>query len=306
MIANLIEGIATRLGLQHDRSFATAVVQPRQGRYRPRMNSVESCRRAGEMLARAEAVVVLTGAGISTESGIPDFRSPGGLWDRYDPTKLTFDRFCASAETRRDYWRLATETYPLLTRAEPNPAHLAVAAIEASGRLLKLVTQNIDGLHQRAGNSEQRTVEIHGSSLKAHCIDCGRPHDRAELHRRLLAGEIAVPECEACGGRVKPSTISFGQAMPEKETAEAFDAARDCDLMIVVGSSLQVYPAAALPDEAVRSGASLVIVNREPTPKDENATVIVRGSAAETMSLILKHAGDISAGFKAAADPMLR
>lgn len=236
-------------------------------------------------------MVFLTGAGVSTESGIPDFRSPGGLWSRYDPTKLTFDLFCSREETRRTYWQIATESYPVLRRAEPNAAHRAIVAVEKAGKLRKLVTQNIDGLHGKAGTSPAHIIEIHGSSLRASCIACGIEYDREALHQSLAAGRIEIPTCEDCGGPIKPATISFGQAMPEKETKDAFEAAADCDLFVVVGSSLQVYPAASLPDVAVRSGASLLIVNNEATPKDAMASALLRGSAGESMSLLVRAAG---------------
>ena len=247
--------------------------------------------RAASLLANARSVVFLTGAGISTESGIPDFRSPGGLWTRYDPRKLTFDLFCAREDTRRDYWKLATESYPVLRDAEPNAAHRAIATVEKAGKLLKLVTQNIDGLHRKAGSSRERLIEIHGSSLRATCIECGAEHDREQLHARLLRGDIEVPYCDTCGGPVKPATISFGQSMPERETREAFAAAAACDLFVVVGSSLVVYPAASLPETAVDAGAALVIVNNEATPMDHLAVALLRGSAGESMSLLLRAAG---------------
>jgi len=256
-------------------------------------------REAARLLARAQSVVFLTGAGISTESGIPDFRSPGGLWTRYDPRKLTFDLFCAHESTRRDYWKLATESYPVLRRAEPNAAHRAIVAVERAGKLSCLVTQNIDGLHCRAGSSRERVIEIHGSSLAASCIECGAAHDREQIHEDLVRqlaeagedGEIAVPYCDRCGGPVKPATVSFGQAMPVAETERAFAAASACDLFIVVGSSLVVYPAAGLPEVAVRAGAPLVIVNNEETPLDRLADVVLRGSAGESMSLLVRAAG---------------
>jgi NAD-dependent deacetylase len=241
-------------------------------------------------LRRASRVVVLTGAGISTESGIPDFRSPGGLWSRYDPTALTFDRFLASEDTRRLYWEIATQSYPLMRDAAPNAAHRAVAAIERAGKLLLLVTQNVDGLHHKAGNSVERTIEIHGSALRALCVDCGASHDREEVHRRVLGGDV-IPACDVCHGRLKPATVSFGQAMPERETAAAYAAATDCDLMIVVGSSLVVYPAAGIPEVAARSGAGLVIVNREATPLDSLAAAVVHGAAGESLSRILEAGG---------------
>ncbi len=254
------------------------------------MSDGDPCKAAGELLRRAERVLVLTGAGISTESGIPDFRSPGGLWSRYDPTELTFDRFRRSEETRRIYWRIAAESYPVLRDAEPNAAHRAVVAIERSGKLLGLVTQNIDGLHQKAGSDPAKTIEIHGTALRVACIDCGAEHDREQVHRRVLAGD-ATPSCDHCGGPLKPATISFGQAMPERETAEAFRLAASCDLVIVIGSSLVVYPAAAIPEEAVRAGAPLIIVNREPTSQDRSAAVVVHGAAGESMSRIVEYAG---------------
>jgi len=241
------------------------------------------------MLRRSERVVVLTGAGISTESGIPDFRSPGGLWSRYDPAALTYDRFLRSEETRRLYWDIATQSYPVMRDAEPNAAHQAVAAIEKAGKLLLLVTQNVDGLHAKAGSTRERTIEIHGSALRATCLDCGAEHDREDLHRRILAGE-AVPVCDWCAGRVKPATVSFGQAMPERETAAAFAAAGDADLMLVIGSSLVVYPAAGIPECAVDAGVPLIIVNREPTPLDSAAAVVVHGAASESMSRIVEAA----------------
>ena len=258
---------------------------------KPRSSDDSSLARAGALLAGARSVVFLTGAGISTESGIPDFRSPGGLWSRHDPRKLTFDLFCLHEQTRRDYWKLATETYPVLRDAEPNAAHRAIVAVEKAGKLGRLVTQNIDGLHRKAGNSSEAIIEIHGSSLRATCIECGAACDRELLHRSIVEGEVDVPYCEVCGGPVKPATISFGQAMPERETHEAFAAASACDLFIVVGSSLVVYPAASLPETAVSAGAPLVIVNNEPTPIDGLADAVLRGSAGESMSLLLRAAG---------------
>ncbi len=258
--------------------------------YARRVNGADACLRAGELLRGASRVVVLSGAGISTESGIPDFRSPGGIWSRYDPTALTFDRFCASEQTRVLYWQIATDAYPIMRDALPNAAHAAVALIECAGRLLRLVTQNVDGLHHKAGSSAGRTIEIHGSALRVRCVGCGSEDDREDVHRRVLAGERA-PGCRDCGEPLKPATISFGQAMPERETFDAFAAARQSDLMIVIGSSLVVYPAAAIPEEAVRAGAPLVIVNREPTPQDDAATVVVRGAAGEAMSRIVHAAG---------------
>jgi NAD-dependent deacetylase len=244
---------------------------------------------AAALLGGARDLVVLTGAGVSTESGIPDFRSPGGLWTRYDPTKLTFDRFCSSAETRRQYWEMGNELYPALRDAQPNAAHRVLAALERRGGLRRIVTQNVDGLHQRAGSSAGAIIEIHGSALEVGCLSCGARQDRGAVQARFAAGEHDL-RCR-CGGLLKPATISFGQAMPERETAMAFADAAAADLFLVVGSSLAVYPAADLPRIAVENGAPLVIVNREPTPYDEHAEVVLHGSAGPTLAAIAAQLG---------------
>jgi NAD-dependent deacetylase len=240
--------------------------------------------RAATLLGEARRLVVLTGAGISTESGIPDFRSPGGLWTRYDPTKLTFDKFCASAETRRTYWEMGNELFPALRDAQPNTAHRVLAALERRGGLLRIVTQNVDGLHQKAGSSASVMIEIHGTALEVGCLTCGARQDRGPVQARFAAGEHDL-RCE-CGGLLKPATISFGQAMPERETAQAFADAAAADVFLVIGSSLAVYPAAGLPRVAVDNGAPLVIVNREPTPYDDYAELVLHGSAGETLGAV--------------------
>jgi NAD-dependent deacetylase len=232
---------------------------------------------------------VLTGAGVSTESGIPDFRSPGGLWTRYDPTKLTFDRFCASAETRRLYWEMGNELYPALRDAQPNAAHRVLAAYERRGGLRRIVTQNVDGLHQRAGSSAHAVIEIHGTALEVGCLTCGARQDRGAVQARFQAGERDL-RCE-CGGLLKPATISFGQAMPERETAQAFADAAAADVFLVIGSSLAVYPAAGLPKVALESGVPLVIVNRDETPYDPYADVVVHAGAGPTLSAIAERIG---------------
>ena len=244
---------------------------------------------AAALLGSARNLVVLTGAGISTESGIPDFRSPGGLWTRYDPTKLTFDRFCSSAETRRQYWEMGNELYPALRDAQPNAAHRVLAALERRGGLRRIVTQNVDGLHQRAGSSAGAIIEIHGTALEVGCLSCGVRQDRGAVQARFAAGEHDL-RCP-CGGLLKPATISFGQAMPERETAMAFADAAAADVFLVVGSSLAVYPAADLPRIAIENGAPLVIVNREPTPYDEHAEVVLHGRAGPTLAAIAAQLG---------------
>ncbi|MCC6847177.1 MAG: Sir2 family NAD-dependent protein deacetylase [Deltaproteobacteria bacterium] len=245
--------------------------------------------RAAALVGGARRLVVLTGAGISTESGIPDFRSPGGLWTRYDPRKLTFDRFCASAETRRLYWEMGNDLFPALRDAHPNTAHRVLAALERRGGLLRIITQNVDGLHQKAGSSPEAMIEIHGTALEVGCLTCGARQDRGPVQARFAAGEHDL-RCD-CGGLLKPATISFGQAMPERETVQAFADAAAADVFLVVGSSLEVYPAAGLPRAAVESGAALVIVNREPTPYDDDAEAALHGSSGETLGAIAARLG---------------
>jgi NAD-dependent deacetylase len=248
------------------------------------MSSPADLDTAAALLGGAERLVVLTGAGISTESGIPDFRSPGGIWSRYDPREHTFQRFVASAAARRKYWEMGKELYPLLRDAQPNTAHRALAALERRGGLRRIVTQNVDGLHHKAGSSRAAVIEIHGTALEVACLDCGDRQDRAPVQARFAAGDTD-PRC-TCGGMLKPATISFGQAMPERETAFAMDEAASADAFLVVGSSLVVYPAASVPEVAVRNGVPLVIVNREETHLDPHAEVVIHASAAETLGAI--------------------
>ena len=249
----------------------------------------ETIAEAAEILGAARDLVVLTGAGVSTESGIPDFRSPGGLWTRYDPRELTFDRFCASAETRRLYWEMGQELYPVLRAAQPNPAHRVLAAFERRGTLRRIVTQNVDGLHQRAGSSDAKVIEIHGTALVVGCLSCGERQDREAVQARFAAGETDL-RCN-CGGLLKPATISFGQAMPERETTMAFADAAAADVFLVVGSSLVVYPAAGLPRAALENGARLVIVNREPTPYDPVADLVVHTDAGPALAAVAELLG---------------
>ena len=246
----------------------------------------DALRRATEILAECERLVVLSGAGISTESGIPDFRSPGGIWDKYDPAEFTYQNFVANPAHRRRYWQMGREIFPVIAQAEPNAAHRAVAALEQRGKVRAVVTQNIDGLHQKAGSSPERVIEIHGTALEVVCLSCEDRQPRDIVQERVAAGE-EDPRCRLCGGLLKPATISFGQAMPERETAAAFEHAERCDAMLVIGSSLVVYPAAYLPKRAVERGARLVILNLQPTPYDDVAEAVLRGRAGETMTRLL-------------------
>ena len=242
------------------------------------------------LLEPARRIVVFSGAGISTESGIPDFRGPGGVWEKFDPNEFHIDRFMASAESRRKYWRRNTEMYHAISQARPNAAHLAVTSLFGVGRLEAVITQNVDGLHQQAGLPAEQVVELHGSTRWVSCLSCGwRAPREAYQHRVSADGE--APPCEACGGHTKPATISFGQGLVPETLRRAAEATAACDLFIVVGSSLVVYPAAALPLEAARRGVPLVIVNQEPTPMDAEAALVLREPAGVVLGTAVQALG---------------
>ncbi len=243
-------------------------------------------KRAAALIGGARKVVAFTGAGVSTESGIPDFRSPGGIWEKYQP--VYYDDFLSSEEARREYWLRSRAIYPVLRDAVPNPTHLALAELEKMGKLDCIITQNIDRLHHKAGNSAENVIEIHGTVAYAACQECGKIYDRNELQKRLEEKEEpAVPLCTSCGGPVKDATVSFGQPMPEKEMAEAGRRAQRCDVMLTLGSSLVVYPAAYLPQQAQQAGARMIIVNREPTPLDPIADVVIHAKTGTAMERIV-------------------
>jgi len=241
-----------------------------------------SIERGIELIKGAEHILVFSGAGLSTESGIPDFRSPGGLWSKYDPSEFYFDRFLSEERARATYWKMSTESYHIMKDARPNRAHLAVKTLETMGKLLAVITQNIDRLHHKAGNSPDRIIEIHGTLFSVSCLSCGKTYDRDDIDDRITSG-VAVPTCDDCGGILKPDTISFGQAMPEDKMAKSFTLARESDLCMALGSSLVVYPAASIPSVALESGAKLMIINRDETPLDPEADVVVHGSLSEVL-----------------------
>lgn len=231
----------------------------------------------------AKAVTAFTGAGISTESGISDFRSPGGVWDRY--RVVTYQEFLSSHESRVDYWKMKKELFYEMKDARPNKAHLALAELERMGKLDCLVTQNIDGLHQEAGSTN--VIELHGTNRKAICVKCGRLWPIEEIQVILETGNLD-PRCDTCGGFIKPATISFGQSMPEREMLRAYECAVRCDLLLMIGSSLQVEPAASIPREAKRMGAELIFINRSETPYDHLAAVVFRESAGQVTADIVE------------------
>lgn len=225
------------------------------------------------MIEAARRVVVFTGAGISTESGIPDFRSPTGVWQTAKP--VMFQDFVASAAARREAWRRKFHSDAVLLSARPNRGHRAVALLVRQGKVPAVITQNIDGLHQASGIAPGRVIELHGNGTYAHCLDCGERHELETL-REVFAREGDVPDCALCGGLIKSATVSFGQAMPERPMARAREETLAADLFLVLGSSLVVHPAAGFPELAKRNGAGLVIVNNEPTPLDDIADLVIR------------------------------
>jgi NAD-dependent deacetylase len=238
--------------------------------------------RAADLIATSGPLVVFTGAGVSTESGIPDFRSPTGIWARYDPDDVSYQSFMRSAEGRRKYWALGRELYATVRDARPNPAHHAITELDRLGLLDCVITQNIDNLHQRAGIAAERVIELHGNGTRARCLACAVEVSRDELQARLEGGE-AVPDCRRCGGVVKPYTVLFGEPMPARETRVAEERARAAGCFVVVGSSLVVYPAAYMPLYAREAGARLVIVNLTPTHLDHLADVVIAGKAGTVM-----------------------
>jgi NAD-dependent deacetylase len=248
----------------------------------------DKLRQIAKRIIASKRVIVFSGAGLSTESGIPDFRSPGGVWDRYDPEDFDFQNFLVSETSREKYWQMATEMYESIKPAQPNLAHLAIAELEKLGKLDCIITQNIDGLHFKAGNSEGKVLQLHGTAIFVSCLSCKKRYDRDEIQERIRKG-LKAPRCDDCGGLLKPATISFGQSMPEKETQEAYHRSSLCDLFIVIGSSLVVQPAASMPLVAKRNGAKLVIINRDPTPYDDMADFVLHGQAGPTMAKILEY-----------------
>ena len=238
--------------------------------------------RARELFGAARRITALTGAGISTASGIPDFRGPDGLWTRNpQAARLSdIDSYLADEDVRAQAWRARAENPAW--HAEPNAAHRAFVDLEASGRLGALLTQNIDELHQRAGLSRDRVLELHGTMRRTICVHCGASGDMLKVLQRVADGE-RDPDCRSCGGILKSATVFFGQALDGEVLREARRASLDCDLFVAAGTSLSVYPAAAFAEMAARAGAKLIICNAEPTPYDEIADAVLRGPLTEVL-----------------------
>jgi NAD-dependent deacetylase len=234
----------------------------------------------GDMIAAASSIVPFTGAGISTECGIPDFRSPGGLWTRNRP--IPYDEFVASRDARDEAWRRRFAMEPTFAAARPGRGHRALASLYKAGKIPAIVTQNIDNLHQLSGFRANDVVELHGNTTYARCIGCGQAYDLLWVKARFEESN-AAPDCAACGEPVKTATVSFGQAMPEDAMRRATELAGRCDLFLAIGSSLVVWPAAGFPLMAKNRGAQLVIINNEPTEQDDIADLVIRHDIGETL-----------------------
>lgn len=243
-------------------------------------------RTLAEWLATSRRAVAFTGAGISTESGIPDFRSPGGVWSQSKP--VNFDEFLASPAARHEYWRQKSLTHFEFIQATPNAGHRALAAWESVGRIRAVITQNIDGLHSEAGS--RNVLELHGTARLVRCLECEQESAADPWVRQFLDTQ-QVPDCPACGGILKHATISFGQALDEATLARSHEFSSDCDLFLAIGSSLVVQPAAALPVLAKDCGARLAIINRDPTPLDGLADLVIHDSIGQTLHDIADQMG---------------
>jgi len=232
------------------------------------------------LLQDSKRAVAFTGAGISTESGIPDFRSPGGIWSKMQP--IMFDDFVNSEDMRREAWRRKIVIDRDFKQATPNRGHRAVAALIEAGRMSEVITQNVDGLHQASGIDDERIIELHGNTTYARCLTCAKRYALEPIIDAFERDET-LPVCEVCGGLIKSATISFGQAMPEAEMQRAERATLACDLFIVLGSSLVVYPAAGFPRLAKDAGARLVIINRDATELDGSADLVIHEGIGDTL-----------------------
>jgi len=246
---------------------------------------LEETEQLAQLIIQSKKMVVFTGAGISTESGIPDFRSPGGIWSRYDPEDFTIQKFLSGRAARKTIWKMSVEG-GLLAEAKPNLAHYAIAELYQLGKLDCVITQNIDNLHQKAGVPEDRVFELHGNMEWVVCLSCQRRFPMREVVGKIKEG-VEVPDCPDCHGILKPDAVFFGEALLHETLREAIRRAQNCDLFIVIGSTLVIYPAAYIPAYARAAGAKLAIINLTPTPFDEEANVVIRGNAGDIMSRVM-------------------
>ena len=243
--------------------------------------------RLRELIEASDTVLPFTGAGISTECGIPDFRSPGGIWTKMRP--IEFGDFLASREMRDESWRRRFAMEDQFVGAKPGRGHLALASLYRAGKAPGVVTQNIDNLHQASGIAPEHVVELHGNTTYASCLSCAKRYELSWVRERYTAGGGRSPDCPDCGGYIKTATVSFGQAMPEAEMRRAQELTEFCDLFLVVGSSLVVWPAAGFPLAAKRNGARLAIINRDPTEFDDIADLVVRHDIGAVLAPFISH-----------------
>lgn len=242
--------------------------------------------KTADLILESRRLVVFTGAGISTESGIPDFRGPQGIWTRFDPDDFTIDKFLNNPDSRRKQWHIFKEGL-MTDKAVPNAAHIAIAELHRMGKLDCVITQNVDNLHQKAGVPDDKVFELHGNMQWAICLECGKRYDFNEIKARLDSGED-IPDCPTCHGMLKPDVVMFGEQLPYEVLEEAGRRAMNSDLFIVIGSTLVVYPAAYMPQYAVQSGAKLVILNIGETLLDRYATVTISAKAGDTMAAVIQ------------------
>jgi len=246
-------------------------------------NNDQNIIKAAELIKEANKIVALTGAGISVESGIPDFRGPSGLWKKYNPEIASSSFFQKNPE---EFWKFSLEVWKTLKRAKPNPAHKALAELEKIGKLQCIITQNIDGLHQKAGS--KKILEIHGSANWLICTVCRARHPSEKIIKQIKSG-MKVPICDLCGGLLRPDAVLFGDMLPQDVFSEAVDEASSSDLMLVVGSSLVVFPAAQLPIFAMKNCARIILINLEKTWFDERADIVIHGKAGDILPKIVKN-----------------
>ena len=247
----------------------------------------EQIERLADMIVYSKRVVVFTGAGISTESGIPDFRGPGGIWEKYDPADFTLQRFLSSPEARKRHWEFYLSG-GFGQDAKPNLAHYAVAELFNMGKVKCVITQNVDNLHQQAGVPEDSVMELHGNMKWVKCLGCGKRTPLDEVVERAKVENLDDPRCPECQGILKPDAVFFGESLPEKALEEATHYSSNCDLFIVIGSTLVVTPAAYMPRYALQGGARLVIINIGSTPLDRQATMLIEAKAGEVMLKVVE------------------
>ncbi len=254
---------------------------------------MDKMQKVADLIHESHKIIVFTGAGISTESGIQDFRSPGGLWQQWNPDELTFDKFMSSRASREHYWGFSRAIWPTMSQAKPNIGHFSIAELFKMGKLDCVVTQNVDGLHQAAGIPDEKVIELHGTIKWVSCLSCGQRWPRQEIEDMMTRSGEKAPECR-CGGYLKQATIAFGQSLPFEALQAAENKSSTCDLFIVAGSSLVVYPAAQMPLMAKRRGAKLVIITLSDTPHDSYADVVINektGTALNQITELVKKAG---------------